>query len=356
MPAVAQRLAALGRIEPAGGLIAVGGPVGDRIVRLYPLVLGQELEAGQPIAELASGEERRRQVTIAEVELQELEARRAAIEQAGQAKLRVIQAEWEQTQAQQADDLAAQEARLDYLTQQVRIAEATLKRLDQLKANRVTVSAEEYDRARLTLAQAVAEQRGAQAARRKTQLFYQQAQRLAQLRQAAAQAELQETLARIPLESARARLEAAREQWQRLGMVRAPIRGQILQLHAHVGQTIGTEPLLIMADLSQMVVRTEIYQGDLERLREALRQGPRSAAIQAAVLPRPLRATLADDQALARLIAPNQLVPFDPRTPRDSRTVEALLTIHPDDQPLAARFLGLQATVVIDLTTSATDH
>lgn len=356
MPSVPPRLAALGRLEPAAGIVFVHGPPGDRIVRLYPLVPGQEVEAGQPLAELASAEEQRRQVTIAELELQELEARRQALEEAGQAKLRASEAESQQLLAQQADDLAAQDARLEYLVQQVRLAEAALQRLERLRNEKVTVPAEEYDRARLTLAQAVAEHRAAEALRRKTHLSYQYAERLAHSRRLAAEAELREALSRLPLASARARLEAAREQWQRHAVIRAPIRGQILQVHAVTGQTIAQEPLLSMADLSRMAVRVEVYEGDLERLREAIKHGPVRAELRAPVLPRPIRAVLADDHAVARVIAPHRFLPPDPRAQRDSRTAEAILTIDDADTALAARFIGLQATVLFDLELHDDSH
>jgi HlyD family secretion protein len=352
-PAVASpsspRIAALGRLEPAAGIVHVYGPVGDRIARLYPLAPGQSLQQGQPIAELASAEERQKQVALAELELQELQERFQAAKQAGEAKIRAAEAEWQQAMAARHDDLAAQDARLEYLTQQLQMAEKSLERLDQLRASRVTVPAEEYDKVRLAVAQAKAERQAAEALRRKTVLSYQHADQVGQAKKAAAEQELREVLARFPLQSAKARWEHARDQWQRHSVIRAPISGQILHVQIRPGQTITQEPLLTLADLSRMIVRTEVYEGDVERLYQALDHGSVLATVQAPALPRSLRGSLSDKSAISRMIASNRVFSLDPRADRDRRVVEVLVPLDPGDTDLAARFVNLQVTVLFEL-------
>jgi len=343
------RIAALGRLEPAAGIVHVYGPVGDRIVRLDPLAPGQSLQQGQPIAELASAEERQKQVALAELELQELRERFQAAKQAGEAKIRAAEAEWRQAMATRHDDLAAQDARLEYLTQQLQMAEKSLERLEQLRASRVTVPAEEYDKARLAVAQAKAERQAAEALRRKTVLSYQHADQVGQAKKAAAEQELREALARFPLQSAKARWEHARDQWQLHSVVRAPISGQILHVQARPGQTITQEPLLTLADLSRMIVRTEVYEGDVERLYQALNHGSVLATVQAPALSRSLRGSLSDKSAISRLISPNRVFSLDPRADRDRRVVEVLVPLDPSDTDLAARFVNLQVTVLFEL-------
>jgi HlyD family secretion protein len=348
-PSLSPRIAALGRLEPAAGIVHVYGPVGDRIARLYPLAPGQSLQQGQPIAELASAEERQKQVALAELELQELRERFQAAKQAGEAKIRAAEAEWQQALAARHDDLAAQDARLEYLTLQLQMAEKSLERLEQLRASRVTVPAEEYDKARLAVAQAKAERQAAEALRRKTVLSYQHADQVGQAKKTAAEQELREALARFPLQSAKARWEQARDQWQRHSVVRAPISGQILHVHAIPGQTITQEPLLTLADLSRMIVRTEVYEGDVERLYQALDHGSVLATVQAPALPRSLRGSLSDKSAISRMIASNRVFSLDPRADRDRRVVEVLVPLDPGDTDLAARFVNLQVTVLFEL-------
>lgn len=352
-PTGSPRIAALGRLEPAAGIVYVYGPVGDRIARLYPLAPGQSLQQGQPIAELASAEERQKQVALAELELQELQDRFDAAKQAGEAKIRAAEAEWQQAMAARDQDLAAQDARLEYLTQQLQMAEKSLERLEQLRASRVTVPAEEYDKARLAVAQAKAERQAAEALRRKTLLSYQHADKVGQARKAAAEQELREALARFPLQSAKARWDHARDQWERHRMVRAPISGQILHVQANPGQTITQEPLLTMADVSRMIVRTEVYEGDVERLRQALHHGSVLATIQAPALPRSLRGSVSDENVISRMISLNRVFSLDPRMDRDRRVVEVLVPLDPGDTNLAARFVNLQVTVLFELPASS---
>jgi HlyD family secretion protein len=349
VPSASSRIAALGKLEPAAGIVHVYGPLGERIVKLYPLAPGQSLEQGQPIAELASAEERQKQVALAELELQELRERFQAAKQAGEAKIRAAEAQWQQAMAARDDDLAALDARLEYLSLQLQLAENSLKRLEQLRANRVTVPAEEYDKARLAVSQARMERQATEALRRKTFLSYQHADKVGQAQKAAAEAELQETLARFPLRSAQAKWEQAHEQWQRHSVIRAPIRGQALHVQAHVGQTINSEPLLTMADVSRMIVRTEVYEGDVERLRQALRHGSVLATIHAPALPRPFRGHLSDDSAISRIISHNRVFSLDPRADRDRRVFEVRVPLDSSDVDLAARFVHLQVTVLFEI-------
>ncbi len=172
---------------------------------------------------------------------------------------------------------------------------------------------------------------------------------MGQAKKTAAEQELREALARFPLQSAKARWEQARDQWQRHSVVRAPISGQILHVHAIPGQTITQEPLLTLADLSRMIVRTEVYEGDVERLYQALDHGSVLATVQAPALPRSLRGSLSDKSAISRMIASNRVFSLDPRADRDRRVVEVLVPLDPGDTDLAARFVNLQVTVLFEL-------
>ncbi|MFO0825015.1 MAG: hypothetical protein U0792_18155 [Gemmataceae bacterium] len=46
------RVTALGRLQPAGGVVPVYGPPGDRIAKMHDVKLGDHLKVGTPIAEL----------------------------------------------------------------------------------------------------------------------------------------------------------------------------------------------------------------------------------------------------------------------------------------------------------------
>ncbi len=342
------RIAALGRIEPVAGLIAVTGPPGDRIVKLYPITPGQKLQEGDPIAELASSVERQRQVEIAELELEELRQQREAVQASGRAKIRIAEAEWQQIAATHAEELAVLDARLAYLREQHQIAENTLRRLEKLRSGKVPVTAEEWDKARLGLAQATAELQAAEASRRKAQKGFEEAQKAAAVKKAAAEAELAEALGRFPLRSAQAKYDLARDQLHRLGTIRAPITGTVLHVAARIGQTTGIEPLLHMADTSRMGVIAEVYEGDIEQLRNWLQDKPVRASIEQGALPRTLRGSIDQPAAIARLIARNRVFALDPRADTDRRVVEVQIILDEADGEIAARFVGMQVTVLLE--------
>src|SRR5262245_38078925 len=58
------KITALGRLQPAGGVVPVYGPPGDRIGKLHPVAPGTALKASDPIAELASRKERLQEVQV----------------------------------------------------------------------------------------------------------------------------------------------------------------------------------------------------------------------------------------------------------------------------------------------------
>src|SRR5262245_61378442 len=48
-PATGDKVTALGRLQPEGGVVPVYGPPGDHIAKLHPLTPGAALKPGDPI-------------------------------------------------------------------------------------------------------------------------------------------------------------------------------------------------------------------------------------------------------------------------------------------------------------------
>jgi HlyD family secretion protein len=82
-------------------------------------------------------------------------------------------------------------------------------------------------------------------------------------------------IARANLDAARARLELTR--------VRAPISGQILEIHAHPGERVGPEGVLEMGDTKNMKAVAEVYETDIASVAKGQRAVIRSAALAAPV-------------------------------------------------------------------------
>jgi HlyD family secretion protein len=338
------RVTALGRLQPAGGVVPVAGPPGDLIEKLEPVAPGTPLTEGQPIATLASRAERELEVKVARQQLAEAEEQLAKAKAAGEKKIAVARVEAGQALANRESDLAALRARVSLAETQVQTAAKMVERLQTLRSQKVHVAAEDAERAALQKAQADAEVTAATAALKKAETSYAEGEKAAQARVAAAEAELAEAVARVPIESARQRLALAEQVLSRT-VIKAPVSGVVLSVHGREGQPTGLEPILRMADLGAMTAVAEVYEADVERLLEWVRKGPAAAEVTNPALPRPLRGTVRSEADIARVIARNQVLPVGPREDADRRVVEVVVHLDGESSKDAARFVGLQVTV-----------
>jgi len=341
------RVTALGRLQPESGVVPVYGPPGDRIGKLYSVAPGTILKEGDPIAELESAKDRLQEVQVARTQLTEATAARDAAKRAGEQKILAARAELNQAKANKASDLAAIDAKIDYLQLGATTAQANVKRLDKLRAGGVKVADEDYEKAKLLAAQAEAELKAAQATRKKTQTSYEEGEKAATAKVEAAEAELAEALARAPIESSRDKLKLA-EQLSARTTLRAPIGGTVLRVTGREGQPTGVEPILQMADLTKMAAVAEVYESDVERLAGWVRAGPVKAEVKNPALPHPLSGTVRSDQDIARMIAKNQVFAMGPREDADRRVVEVTVHLDSAGSAEAGRFVGLQATVTLE--------
>ncbi|MCS6863565.1 MAG: hypothetical protein RMJ56_03730 [Gemmataceae bacterium] len=342
------RISALGRIQPEGGVVPVYGPPGDRLAQLEPLVPGRVLKVGDKIGELASRKDRLLEVQVAATQLNEARAARAAAERAGQQKIRAAEAELHQTRANKTSDLAALSAKLDYLERQVKAAAKHLQRLQQLNSRLAQinekVAPEDLEKAELLLAQAEAEWAATKALRTKTETTYDESETAARAKIDAAKAELEEALARVPIPSSEEKLALARQLAERT-IITAPISGTVLKVIGREGQPTGIEPILHMADLSQMTIVAEVYESDVTQLAAWTQAGSVMVEATHPALSKPLRGTVRGEQAIARMIARNQIFPLGPREDADRRVVEVIVHLDAASTAAAARFVGLQVTV-----------
>lgn len=341
------RITALGRLQPAGGVVPVFGPPGDRIGSMPALAPGSELTLGQEIAVLASRPERLKEVFVAETQQQEAETAQKYARIAGELKVRAAQAELEQAKANKDSDLAALAARQKYLKLQAEFAAEQVKRLEQLRTEKVTVAAEEMGKTKLLQSQADAELAAAQATADKTRISYEQSEKAAAARIAAAQAELDEAIARVPVQSSAERVALARMLANNT-IIKAPISGTVLKVIGRPGQPTGIEPIIQMADLSAMTVIAEVYESDVGRLIEWVRKGEVKAEVRNPALPGPLTGVVRSEQDISRMIARNQVFAVGPREDADRRVVEVVVHLDPAVAAAAGRFVGLQVTVTLE--------
>jgi len=283
-PAPAERrgVAALGRIEPLGGVIRVGAPsipdaVSGAVLAALHVERGQDVAAGELLAELDTVAVSRARVAESAAALEI--ARRGARAAASLAEEACVRAEVASRQSRRKADLLA----------------------------RGLAAQEEAD-----LARGEAEAGAASCAARRSEA------KVAESHIAAAEAGLQRH---------RAELERS--------FVRAPVAGRVLDLHARVGELVGAGGILELGRVAEMYAIAEVYETDIRHVRSGQR-----ARVTSDALAGPLTGTVA---RIRPKVAKMDEIGTDPAALKDARIVEVEVKL--DDAAAAANLTHLQVQV-----------
>ncbi|MBM0743520.1 ABC exporter membrane fusion protein [Phormidium sp. CLA17] len=321
----ANTITALGRLEPEGEVVKVAAsstsgsavPIfgTPRVARLLVQERSQ-VKVGQPIAVLdvydrlmaaalqSQAQVQEAQSRLAQVQVGakrgDIEAQQATAEsrRATVAKLEAESstAKWEAQSYQnlfREGAISEQEARNRQLK-----AEATARDLDRAKR--------EYDQALKTLA-SVAEVRPTDVQ----------------------QAQAQVNVAMAGMQRSKADLEAA--------VVRSPITGQIIKVHAREGEQIGGDGLVEIGKTDRMYAVAEIYETDIQKVKRG-----QKAVITSPAFPGEISGVV-DQIGLA--IRKNDVLNTDPAANTDVRVVEVKIRLD-DSQPVSG-LTNLQVKVNI---------
>ena len=348
----ARSLSALGQVQPAGGVIAIYGPPGDRILKFAePLHPGKAVKSGAPLVILESLKARQKELALGETQLNQARQQREAIRKAANAKLEELETETSELDNRKKEDLAVQDARIQVLRAQADQARTQLGRLEGLSGQRVSPT--EMDQARLAVEVARGQLEAAQAVRTQTQNTYRRQSELAQVKKKGILAERDQALQQVPVEAA--------EQSQRLTQLRLDectlkvpeevVTATVLRVPGHAGDVTGVQPILELAAGEPIVVMAEVYESDLDRLYNGMKKpGGVSAAVQAAALEgsrtNPLTGHVEPDQ-VARVVVHNQLLSLNPRADQDRRVVQVRVLLDPESADRARKFIGLQVNVLL---------
>ncbi len=332
---------ALGRVQPAGGVVSVVGVPGDRVLSVNARV-GDAVTAGQKLLTLSGEEERRLSLATLTAQITEAEAVRKAAELAKVEKLKDAAAEVTSAKAKLAADLTALDARAKVVAIQKNRADKELGRLRSVESAGLRVAGQDLLAAETLVAQAEAEADAVGVQKAKAAEQQAAAEASANAKQAAAAADADRVIAQIPLESLRA-ARAAAEAKLKAGVVLSPIAGRVVKLNVRAGDTLGMTPAVQVADTGQMVVVAEVYETDIPRLRQMLRDGPVAALVDTR-LPgaEALKGTTTADK-VAPMIARNAVFALGPREDADRRVIEVEVAL--DDDAAVANLIGLQVNV-----------
>ncbi len=230
-----ERVACVGSVEPAQGMlrVAASGFAGKpAIVGQLLVEKGQEVRRGQAVAKLTA---------MAELEaaVRQAEARVALAES------RILQMEAPATPG----TISAAKAQVQRLEEEFGAAQVETGRKQSLAA-RDLVPRVQAEAARLRVEQV-------------RQLLAEARHRLVAL---AERRPVDLGVARAEVEAARADLERARVDL-RMGTVYAPEAGKVTEIFARAGEAVGASGLLELAPVGRMVVKAEVYESDVARVR-----------------------------------------------------------------------------------------
>jgi HlyD family secretion protein len=339
-----KKVAALGRIEPKGEVMSLSGPTSLESVQIEQILVqvGDRVKRGQLIAILDGRQ--RQQATLDEAKTRYIVAQSRLEKVKAGAKPGAIgarQAAVANVEAQLAGEIQTQGATISRLVAELDNAQTEFQRNQQL-FNEGAISASELDRKRLTLKTAQEQLNEARAAKMRTE-------RTLNAQLAEAQATLEETaevrpvdvqIAQAELRQAEAAVGKAQADME-LAYVRAPVDGEILDIHTRPGEALDEKGIAEIGQTDQMMVVAEIDQNDINQVKIG-----QKAAVTSGVFTEDLHGQV---HQVGSLISKNDILDTDPAADEDSRVVEVEILLNPKDSNKVAKLSNLEVDVVIEL-------
>jgi HlyD family secretion protein len=329
-------VAALGRLEPEGEVVAVGGPRDERIGRLM-VSENNLVQPGQVLALLESYPERLAERNYAATQFQEARARFLAVTQAGGAQIQEAQTRLAQIAEPQTFEIQAQAATIRQQEAELQLEQVNLRRSQGLQRDGA-ISQQELDSQVTEVRQ---RQEALNSAR--ANLIRLQATRSTDMNNAraqvqSAQANLSQSQVEVEVASAARNLDLAQARLDRT-VIRAPSAGEILRIQTQAGEAIGDDGILQMGNTRQMNVVAEVYESDvgLVRLGQQAEITSRNGAFPEILTGRVFR--------VGGQIFKNNVLDDDPAANADARVVEVRIRL---DQPVK-QLTNLQVDVKIDV-------
>lgn len=301
------RVVALGRIEPVSELVRVGAPAGQDSGRLAEIRVGEGdwVTQGDIIATLDT---RPRLIAALEQAEATLAVRRASL-----AKMR---ADLDHQERALTAALEQQEAQRDR-------AKWEFDRLRQLQQSGIYRDTALIDK-RLAMEAANFALESARFALERNQKREPSGMRLDE---AGVQADI------VHAEASVARARADLE----FSVVRAPVTGRILRRMGRLGEQIGQEGLVEIADTRVMYVRAEVFESDMRHVVAGAAVSVSSRALDSA-----LTGTV---ERLGLKVNRQSIIGEDPAASLDARVIDVLVKLDGASSQRAAALTGLQVRV-----------
>lgn len=339
-PAVTN-VTALGRLEPRGEVIQLSAPSSITGVRIDRLLVkeGKRVRAGDLVAILdnhdraqAALEEAKEEVKVARANLAQVEAGAQTGEiEAQKATIARLEAELQG----QKQTLQATVARIEA---EQRNALVDFERYEKLYQDGV-ISAQQLDSRRLSAKTATEQLNESQSSR---------VQAIATIEKQIAEAKatlnkIQEVrptdvnLAQAEIDRAIAQVKQAQADLA-LTAVKAPVSGEIIEIHTHSGEAISSDGIAEIGRTEQMIVVAEVLEEDIGKVRLGQRATISSENL---AFPGELHGTVIE---VGRKIGKQDVLDSDPAADVDARVVEVKIGLSPE---VSQRVSGLTYAKVV---------
>lgn len=325
---------ALGRLEPQGQVVRVGGPTGERIQRLT-VKEGDRVKQGAVLGYLESYSERLAERDRAASQVVEAQQHLQAATDYGNAQIQEAKSRLSQVDRPRAFEINAQKATIRKLEAELNLANVDLQRNRSLY-QQGAIAKQALDR---QVSQVRQLQEGMNSAT--AMLIKLETERKLNLQNA--QAQLRSQQANLPLAqiqvavaSARQNLNLAAARLDR-AMIRAARSGQILRIIAHEGEAIGNSGILDLGDTRQMYVVAEVNETDLRSVKIGQ---PATITSRNGAFSQPLSGKVAQ---IGWQVFKNNVLDDDPAANADARVVEVKIRL--DDSKPVEGMTNLQVDV-----------
>lgn len=356
-PSGERRVVALGRLEPAGGIISISALPGERLKGLAPGVdVGANVLAGAELGWVSSFDLRKTQLKAVNTKLNIAKRQRQHERAVAQVQVKQAMAGKAQAEAKR-DEVEAQRRNLENLAEAAAIAVEDYQRLEQLQSTDPELVTDHQLRRQRNLSDRAQNEYEATAAAFPPALTA--AEKAVEA--AAANVELAERNLQMAEEvdqtlAVRMERKVAEESLDQ-SVLRAPtVEGgstnfTVLQILMQPGEIVTQLPVLEIADVSRMVTIAEVYEADAKEILPG----------QMAMIRSPAFAGQFSDDAkdgggmkgkvtrVGSMIASPGLTNRNPLAPSDRSVVEVEIEIT-DPQAIAeaSQRIGLQVTVEFD--------
>ena len=343
-PPEIKKVVALGRIEPQGGVMSLSGPTSLDSVQVEQLLvqIGDRVKKGQIIAILDGRQRQQAALNEAQTKSTVAQSRLKKVKTgAKQGAIGARQAAVANVEAELAGETQTQQATISRLAAELDNARIEFQRNQQL-FNEGAISASELDSKRLTLKTAQEQLNEAKAILERTERTLD-----AKLAEAQSTLEEIEEVSPVDIEIAQAELKQAEalvgkaQADMELAYVRAPVDGEILDIHTRPGEALDEKGIAEIGQTEQMMVVAEIDQNDINQVKIG-----QSAIITSGVFPQELYGKV---HQVGSLINKNDILDTDPAADEDSRVVEVKILLDSKDSQKVVKLTNLEVDVVIEL-------